>query len=278
MESFNQLATKMEEENNKQVFNDARFWNPTIDAAGNGFSIIRFLDSPEGEELPYVKIFNHGFKVGNRWFIENCPTTIKQPCPVCESNTELWNSGIKDNENIARNRKRVIRYITNILILSDPKKPENEGKVFLFKIGPQIFEKLMSAIKPEFEDEVSFNPFDFWTGAPFKLKIRKVEGYRNYDKSEFGECSPLFNDDSDIERVWKSEYKLSEFIDPKEFKSYDELKSKFNSIIQVKNKANSEDVDLYSEEPTPLFKKSEVKKDDNDDTEDYEMYRKLLED
>lgn len=201
----------------------------------------------------------------------------------CESNSEYWNTGIEENKDIARSRKRVTRYIANILILSDPKKPENEGKVFLFKFGPKIFEKLLSAIKPEFEDEVSFDPFDFWTGAPFKLKIRKNEGYRNYDKSEFGDCCALFDNDEAIENVWKSEYQLSEFINPKEFKDYDTLKSKFNTVLQTK-KETSEDTEFdlleveSEKENKPTQQKKDVKNSQEESDDDFEIYKKLLSD
>lgn len=233
VDKFKQLAEKMNSENKGASFTDDRFWQPDIDKSGSGFAIIRFLPAIESEEIPYVKMYSHGIKIGQKWFIENCATTIGQPCPVCESNSELWNTGTKENQDIVRSRKRQLKYISNIMVLQDAKRPQNEGKVFLFTFGAKIFAKLMNAINPEFEDEQSFNPFDFWGGAPFKLKIRNVEGYRNYDKSEFGECGPLFNDDSAMEEVWKSQYSLQELIAPSVFKPYDEIKKKFIAFISA---------------------------------------------
>ena len=205
----------------------------------------------------------------------------------CDANSDLWNSGIESNKDIVRKRKRKIRYISNILVISDPKKPENEGKVFLFGYGAKIFEKLMSAIKPEFEDETAFNPFDLWTGAPFKLKIRRYEGFRNYDKSEFDICSQLFEDESVIEKVWMSEYPLKGFIDPKEFKSYDELKKKFNSITGVETipsavSSLNEEEEWESNTPNTIevSRKGKEKAHSKDESEEesFALYKHLLED
>lgn len=262
-----------------------------------GFAIIRFLPAIEGEQSPYVKTFNHGWKYGAKWFIENCPTTIGKECPICEANSVLWNTESKENQEIARKRKRKIIYISNIIVLSDAKRPQNEGKVFLYKYGTKIFAKLMNAIKPEFEDEVSFDPFNFWEGAPFKLKIRNVEGFRNYDKSEFGECEPLFPEDDAMEKVWRSEYDLTEFVNPKLFKSYDELQTKF--LIATKSpvtpptaRRTEEDDgdDTQQEEPVQPRKaastksqkpeKSEKPADPPayDDDDDFKLFNSLIED
>lgn len=251
---FKQLADKMSQEG-KTNYDDNRFWTPDIDKSGSGFAIVRFLPPVDGEETPYVKIFSHGFKHGTKWFIENCPTTIGQSCPVCEANNELWETDIKENQDIVRRRKRQIRYISNIIVLSDAKRPQNEGKIFLFSYGQKIFSKLMGAIEPEFADETPFNPFDFWAGAPFKLKIRNFEGFRNYDKSEFGECGPLSDSDEKLESIWKAEFKLQEFIQPNQFKPYDEIKTKFYSIVKGM--------------PSPQIQRREFGDDsgaDNDDT------------
>lgn len=228
---FKKLAEKMSQEG-KSNFEDNRFWTPDIDKSGSGFAIIRFLPAIDGEETPYVKTYSHGFKHGTKWFIENCPTTIGQPCPVCDANSELWETGLKENQDIVRRRKRQVRYISNIMVLSDAKRPQNEGKVFLYSYGQKIFAKLMSAIEPEFADETPFNPFDFWEGAPFKLKIRQVEGFRNYDKCEFGECGVLLDNDEQLEAIWKSQFKLQEFLQANQFKPYDEIKNKFLGIIK----------------------------------------------
>jgi len=189
---------------------DDNFWKPETDKAGNGYAVIRFLPSPavDGEDaLPWVKIFDHGFKGPGGWYIENSLTTLNQKDPVSEYNSLLWNSGIEANKGIAREQKRRLKYISNILVIEDSKNPENEGKVFLFRYGKKIFDKITEAMNPQFEDEKAINPFDFWAGANFKLKIRKVEGYQNYDKSEFDSPSASFNgDDGKLEQLWKKEY------------------------------------------------------------------------
>ena len=214
---------------------DDRFWQPEVDKAGNGMAIIRFLPAPaaDGDEaLPWVRVFNHGFQGPGGWYIENSLTTLNQKDPVSEYNSVLWNSGIEANKEIARKQKRRLTYISNVLIVSDPKNPENEGQIKLYKYGKKIFDKLTEAMNPQFEDEKAINPFDFWDGANFKIKIRQVEGYRNYDKSEFESPSALFEgDDAKLEALWKKEYSLKEFLDPKHFKSYDVLKAKLDKVL-----------------------------------------------
>lgn len=214
---------------------DERFWVPEVDKSGNGYAVIRFLDTPaaDGDDgLPWVQVWSHGFQGPGGWYIENSLTTLGQKDPVSEYNTQLWNSGIEANKEIARKQKRKLTYYANIYVVSDPKRPENEGKVFLYKFGKKVFEKINAKINPEFEDEKPMNPFDFWKGANFKLKIRNYEGYRNYDKSEFDVQSALLDgDDKQIEKVWKSAHSLKEFVKPGNFKSYDELKDKLNRVL-----------------------------------------------
>lgn len=214
---------------------DDRFWQPEVDAAGNGYAVVRFLDTPavDGEDgLPWVQIWSHGFQGPGGWYIENSLTTLGKTDPVSEYNTVLWNSGIEANKEIARKQKRKLTYIANILVVSDPKRPQNEGKVFLFKFGKKIFDKVKEKLEPQFADETPLNPFDFWKGANFKIKIRNVEGYRNYDKSEFDSPAALFNgDDAQIEKVWKSAHSLKDFLKPDNFKSYDELKAKLERVL-----------------------------------------------
>ena len=210
------------------------FWKPEVDKAGNGQATIRFLPASaiDGEDaLPWVKIFSHGFQGPGGWLIDNCLTTKAQQCPVCEHNTKLWNSGVEANKEIVRKQKRKLNYIANVYIVADPKHPENEGKVKLYKFGKKIFDKITEAMNPQFEDEKAINPFDLWSGANFKLKIRKVEGYQNYDRSEFESMSPLFNDDDKMEKVWKSEYSLKDLTADKEFKSYDDLKTRLDKVL-----------------------------------------------
>ena len=227
MEELNKIAT-----GDKASFKDDRFWKPERDKSDNGFAVIRFLPPVDGEDTPWVRMFSHGFKGKGGWYIENCPTTIGRKCPLCEANSELWNSGLESDKDIARQRKRRLNYISNIMVISDPKNPENEGKVFLYKFGKKIFDKIMESLQPEFQDEEAVNPFDFWKGANFKLKIRKVAGFINYDKSEFDISTPLLDgDDSKLEEIWNKQYPLQPLIGDDQFKSYDELKARLMSVL-----------------------------------------------
>ena len=214
---------------------DTRFWAPEVDKAGNGMAVIRFLPAPavDGDDaLPWVRVFSHGFQGPGGWYIENSLTTLNQKDPVSEYNSTLWNSGIEANKEIARKQKRRLHYISNILVVSDPANPENEGQVRLFKFGKKIFDKISEAMNPEFADEVPVNPFDLWDGANFKLKIRNVEGYRNYDKSEFADKEAVMGGDDDkLENLWKQEYSLKEFLEEKNFKSYDVLKARLDKVL-----------------------------------------------
>ncbi|SVA36794.1 uncharacterized protein METZ01_LOCUS89648, partial [marine metagenome] len=219
----------------KKSYVDERLWKPELDKTGNGFAIIRFLPAVKGEELPWAKIWNHAFQgPTGQWYIENSLTTIGQKDPVSEMNTSYWNSGVESDKEIARRQKRKLQYFSNIYVVEDPKHPENEGKVFLFRFGKKIFDKIMETMQPDpaFEDEVAINPFDFWKGANFKLKIRKVDGFWNYDKSEFDKKpSALFDKDDALEEVWKKQYSLKEKTAPTNFKSYDELKTRLDTVL-----------------------------------------------
>lgn len=236
-------------------FNDDRFWKPTRDKSDNGYAVIRFLPSPEGEDIPWVRVFSHGFQDKGGWYIENCPTTIGGKCPLCEANNELWNSGVESNRDIARKRKRRLQYIANILVISDPKNPENEGKNFLYKFGVKIFTKITDAMDPDFEDEVPVSPFDFWDGADFKLKIRRVKGFVNYDKSEFAAPSALYDgDDEKLEELWKKQHRLQEFVGDGEFKPYDELKNRLTAVLTGgPQKGASKSAEEAAEESTPAI-------------------------
>ena len=221
------LTERLDKLTSKESYKDDRIWKPGIDKAGNGYAVIRFLPEIEGEDAPFVAVYSHAFKGKGGWMFENCPTTLGEKCPVCQSNTELWNSGIEDDKNIARQRKRKLAYISNILVLEDPANPENKGKVFLYQYGTKIFQKIQSLAHPEYQDEVAVDPFNFWTGADFKIKIRNVGGYVNYDRSEFSAPAPLLGgDDKKLEELWKKQYSLKEFTDKSQFKSYDELKER----------------------------------------------------
>ena len=217
----------------QKSYADERIWKPTVDKAGNGYAVIRFLPATEGADLPWVRYWDHGFKgPTGLWYIENSLTSIGQPDPVGELNSRLWNSGIESDKDRARTQKRRLHYVTNILVVQDPSNPQNEGKVFLYQFGKKIFDKIMDVMQPSFADETPVNPFDFWDGADFKLKIRNVEGYRNYDKSEFASASALYeSDESKLEAVYNQLHNLNEFTDPKNYKSYDELKAKLMRVL-----------------------------------------------
>ena len=216
----------------KKSYVDERLWKPELDKSGNGYAVIRFLPACEGEDLPWAKVWNHAFQgPTGQWYIENSLTTLNQKDPVSEHNTRLWNTGLESDKEIARKQKRKLQYFSNIYVVSDTKHPENEGKVFLFRFGKKIFDKITAAMSPEFEDEKAINPFDFWEGANFKLKIRKVDGFWNYDKSEFEDTSKLFESDDDANKVWKSQHSLKEFTAPTNFKSYDELKTRLDAVL-----------------------------------------------
>jgi len=214
---------------------DTRFWQPEVDKADNGMAVIRFLPAPsvDGDDaLPWVRTFSHGFQGPGGWFIDNCLTTLNEKCPVCEHNNTLWNSGVEANKDVARKQKRKLSYVANILVISDPSNPSNEGQIRLYKFGKKIFDKITEAMNPEFADETPVNPFDLWEGANFKLKIRNVEGYRNYDKSEFADASALLNGDDDkLEELWKKEYSLKDFTERKNFKPYDQLKTRLEKVL-----------------------------------------------
>ena len=261
--NFAQLAEALEKQASPQTGNtEDRFWKPEVDKAGNGYAVIRFLPAPEGEDLPWVRVFDHGFQGPGGWYIENSLTTIGQQDPVSEYNSKLWNSGVEANKDIARKQKRRLKYIANIVVVSDPKNPDNEGKVFLYQFGKKIFDKITEAMNPQFEDETPVNPFDFWSGANFKLKIRQVEGYRNYDKSEFDSSSPLLDgDDEALETLWKTQHSLVEFVNPKNFKSYDELKARLDKVLGVSTAAG---MNAVADEPEaqsfqPSFKEAPAK-------------------
>ncbi len=217
----------------KKSYVDDRLWKPVVDKGGNGYAVIRFLPAPEGDsEMPWVRVWNHAFQgPTGQWFIENSLTTINQTCPISEMNSQLWNSGVESDKEIARKQKRKLQYYANIYVVEDAANPENNGKVMLYKFGKKIFDKLMEAMQPEFPDDPQINPFDMWEGANFKLKIRKVDGYWNYDKSEFDSKSQLKSTDDELEAIYKKTHSLNDFIAPSNFKSYDELKTRLDAVL-----------------------------------------------
>ena len=228
------LVKEVEKMNTSGGGPDDRFWKPEMDKTGVGSAIIRFLPAPEGEDLPWVKMYSHAFQGPGGWYIENSLTTTGGKDPVSEYNRELWNSGTEKDKETVRKQKRKLSYYSNIYVVKDPAHPENEGKVFLFKFGKKIFDKILNAMQPEFEDEEPINPFDFWSGANFRLKIRKVEGYWNYDKSEFDRSSALLDDDDALEALWKKEYSLSAIVAPDQFKSYEDLEKRLKYVLGQK--------------------------------------------
>ena len=277
--TLDKLLASVQEENapqEKKSYVDERLWKPELDKSGTGSAVIRFLPAVDGEELPWVKVWKHAFQgPTGKWYIENSLTTLNQKAPVSEHNTSLWNTGLESDKETARKQKRKLEYYSNIYVVSDPKHPENNGKVFLFRYGKKIFDKIMAAMQPEFEDETPINPFDFWEGANFKLKIRKVDGYWNYDKSEFDSVSALLDDDAKLDATWKTQYPLADFHAPSNFKSYEELKKRLDDVLSGTVTASA--VSMMDEDvvETPQFKSEpepsipEVSQEEDDDTMSY---------
>ena len=256
---------------NKQV--DERFWKPEVDASGNGYAVIRFLPAPDGETVPWAKVYSHAFQGPGGWYIENSLTTIGDKDPVGEVNRRLWNSGEDADKDTARKQKRKLSYYSNIYVVKDPKHPENEGKVFLYKYGKKIHDKILAAMQPEFQDETPINVFDLWEGANFKLKIKKVAGYWNYDSSEFDSVSALSADDDELEATWKKEYSLEAFTSREQFKSYEDLERRLNMVLGIGQRPTTPTVDDEEYEvvapptpvaaaPTPVKEEAIVEDDD----------------
>lgn len=280
--SIEELTKKLQSASNDGSGKDERYWTPTVDKAGNGYAVIRFLPAPGDEEETFVQLFSHAFQGPGGWYIENSLTTLRQADPVSEYNTKLWNSGIEANKEIARKQKRKLTYISNIYVVSDQGNPDNEGKVFLFKYGKKIFDKIKEAMVPQFADEKAVNAFDLWSGANFKLKIRNLDGYRNYDKSEFDSPGPLSKDDDELERIWKQEYSLQELIAPNQFKSYEELKKKLYKVLAEDDdypiRAADQEFTIEDETPAPRQKASpppSYASDDEDDDDSLEFFKDL---
>ena len=254
------LVKEVEKMNNNGASGDDRLWKLDVDKSGNGYAVIRFLPAPENEDLPFVKLYSHAFQGSGGWYIENSLTTLGQKDPVSEYNSQLWNNGTDAGKEMARKQKRKLTYISNIYVVKDPANPENEGKTFLYKYGKKIFDKLTAAMQPEFEDEEAIDPFDFWQGANFKLKAKNVAGYRNYDSSEFAAVSPLLDDDDAMESIWKKELSLSEFVEPSQFKTYDELKVRLEYVLGKRGaRPAAQDSEVEEEyETTPVAETRET--------------------
>ena len=276
--SFDNLmkeVEKIDSPQNNYKKDDGNEWKLSVDSAGNGYAVLRFLPAPKGEELPWVRMFNHGFQgPTGKWYIENSLTTMNQQDPVSELNSELWNSGTDANKDLARKQKRRLSYYANVLVVKDSANPQNEGQVMLYKFGKKIFDKLKDVMQPQFEDESPVNPFDFWEGVNFKLKARQVDGYRNYDKSEFESTpTPVAESDEDIEAIWGKQHSLAELVSPDNFKSYEDLKAKLDMVLQGGSKVTTaekvaeqtgdvEDQIFVQEAKTPV---SVVSSDDSED-------------
>jgi hypothetical protein len=289
------LVKEVEKMNSSSGTADDRIWKLDVDKSGNGYAVIRFLPAPEGEDLPFVKVYSHAFQGPGGWLIDNCLTSLNQKCPICEHNSGLWNSGVDANKEVARKQKRKLTYVSNIYVVKDPSNPENEGKVFLFKYGKKIFDKISEAMQPEFEDETPIDPFDFWQGANFKLKAKNVAGYRNYDSSEFAAAGALLNDDDALEAIWRKQYSLAEYLSPSEYKSYEDLKKRLDYTLGLKASAKYQDAEDLDEDNTrgsykeldddlrselnnlkPTRQVAAVEDDEDDDTLSY--FAKLAED
>ena len=288
------LVKEVEKMNNAGSSGDDRLWKLEVDKGGNGYAVIRFLPAPDGEDLPFVKLYSHAFQGPGGWYIENSLTTLGQKDPVSEYNTMLWNNGTDAGKEAARKQKRKLTYIANIYVVKDPANPANEGKVMLYKFGKKIFDKITAAMQPEFEDEEAIDPFDFWQGANFKLKAKNVAGYRNYDSSEFARQDALLEDDDAMEAIWKKEFSLEEFTNADQFKSYDDLKKRLDYVLGIKGSPKFQDQETVEQEedfrqqnrgesnPVPQSMKEELDNlsptstDDDDDTLSY--FAKLAED
>jgi hypothetical protein len=243
------METASPTEGAKKSYNDDTMWKPELDKSGNGYAVVRFLPTPDGEEMPWVSYFDHGFQGPGGWYIEKSLTTLNKQDPVSEYNTQLWNTGIEANKEIARKQKRRLHYVSNVYVVSDPKNPDNEGKVFKYRFGKKIFEALKEAISPAFEDEKAINPFDLRDeGANFKIKIRKVDGYWNYDKSEFDSPAPLFTDENKLNDIYTSVHSLSGIIAPSEFKSYEELKEKLDRVLGLQGSVSNSTAESVAED------------------------------
>jgi len=276
LEKLQSEIEKINKPQNNFSRDDDRFWKAELDKSGSGYAVIRFLPSLDDDKTAFVRVFNHGFQGPGGWYIENSLTTIGQKDPLAEYNSTLWNSGIEANKEIARKQKRRLTYFSNIFVVEDKANPQNEGKNFLFRYGKKIFDKISSMSNPEFEDETPTDVFNFWEGANFKLKIRKVDGYSNYDKSEFVTPAPLFEDDSEMERVWGEEHSLEEFVKNDNFKTYDALKSRLDVVLgNVQTAAMSAPTTI--DQDVPFDGGSPIPESSTSEDENLDYFKKLAE-
>ena len=292
--SFSKLNDQLQKLNTsyKESDND-QYWYPDVDKAGNGYAVIRFLPAPEGEDMPFVRVYDHGFQGPGGWYIEKSLTTLGQQDPVSEYNSKLWNEdGSNEAKAQVRKQKRRLSYHANILVVKDPSNPQNEGKVFLYRFGKKIFDKLNDVMNPQFPDEAPINPFDFWSGANFNLKIRNVEGYRNYDKSDFSPASAVSDDDAELESIWKQQHSLKEIISADKFKTYEQLQSHLQKVLQLNSKgvgADEVEIPMETRAPakemsfTPKFEEKSIapapaESSSLDDDSDLDFFKSLADD
>ena len=284
--SIESLTEELNKINTKYQNDDDKYWQPTVDKAGNGQAIIRFLPPPGDEKAPFIRYWEHGFKGPGGWYIEKSLTTLGENDPCAEHNNTLWESGRESDKKIARDQKRKLYYVSNIYVVSDPANPENDGKVFLFKYGKKIFDKIFDKMNPAFEGDEKINPFDLWDGCNFRLRIRKVEGYRNYEKSDFAGKTPLLEDDDEMKVVWESEHPLQPIIAPDKFKTYDALKARLDKVLKINTATKSDNSDSKpdssskfksTKSSSPPWESSNPE-DDEDDSEDTTNFFKKLRD
>lgn len=272
---FEKTKKELDKLTQKYQDTDDRFWYPDVDKSGNGYAVIRFLPAPKNEDVPFVRVFHHSFKgPTGSWYIENSLSTIGLPDPVGALNMELWNSGSEENKNVARNQKRKVSYISNILVIKDPANPENEGKVFLFRYGKKLWDKLNDKMNPKFQGETAVNPFDLWNGADLKLKIRTIDKYRNYDMSEFDAPAPVSKKDERLEEIWNSQHSLQEFIAADKFKDFDELKSKLDRVLGLSKKTDRADRTSKTVKAVEPETEDNVSEDEAEDS-DLEYFKNL---
>lgn len=269
---------------------DENFWKPTVDKAGNGSAIIRFLPAPEGEDVPFVRYWDHGFQgPGGKWYIEKSLTSIGEKDPVAEYNSKLWKESDNDDSpqrKQARKQKRRLHYVANIYVVKDPGNPENNGKVFLYDFGKKIFEKLNAVMHPVddgIEEKKPINPFCLWTGANFYLRMRQVDGYRSYETSSFGESKSLLDDDKALETVWKQEHSLKGFLDHSKYKTFAELDRRLKEVLELNVPSTPDEAPKMAEPPVARTAPAKTLPErktpvlDEEDEDDLSFFKKLAE-
>jgi len=282
----NIVSSIKKEINQESRGDDDRIWKPKMGSDNTGYAVVRFLPGTDVSKTPWVRIYDHGFSgPSGKWYIENSLTTIGQKDPVSEYNSRLWNNGTEAGKEQARKQKRRTSYYANVLVIKDPANPQNEGKVKLYKFGQKIFDKVMGAMQPEFADEDPINPFDLFEGANFRIKIKMVAGYWNYDASDFEKQSPLSEDETKLEQIYNAQHDVHSLIAPDQFKSYEELQTKLNEVLgegptqqertverQVETQEAKSDFDDYfkaDDKPTSEGSTSSASSDDDEDLESY---------